>query len=213
MALADELLELAQDIAKLHVANPRQASLRRAVSTAYYAIFHLLISEATLNWARPELRPALGRLFDHGPMNTASTNKVADLDTHFKGDPPQGPERNVAEHLRRVAIAFSQAQQRRIDADYNTAKEVTDTDMIDQIETVRDAFKRWNLIRDEGIAQAYLLSMLGSQRRQSEPKRPKEQKGRKKKSGKPQPPPSFNAIEEIGVAAVKLLVERAPTLL
>jgi len=186
MALANGLLELAQDIAKLH-ANPRQASLRRAISTAYYALFHLLISQATLNWARPELRPALGRLFDHGPMNTASTNKVADLNTYFNDDPPESSERIVSGHLRTVAKAFVQSQQRRIDADYNTAKEVTDFDMLTQIDIVTNAFKSWNLIRDEGIAQAYLLSMLGSQRRQSEPKRPQEQKGRKKKSGKLKP--------------------------
>ena len=68
MAYADELLELAQDIANLHPDHPHQASLRRAVSTAYYALFHLLISEATANWQRPELRAVLGRVFDHGPM-------------------------------------------------------------------------------------------------------------------------------------------------
>ena len=54
MAFHDDLLELAQDLANLHPEDPHQASLRRAVSTAYYALFHLLISEATANWARPE---------------------------------------------------------------------------------------------------------------------------------------------------------------
>jgi len=72
MAYADELLELAQDIANLHPLKPHQASLRRAVSTAYYALFHLLISEATANWNRPELRGALARVFDHGPMKQAA---------------------------------------------------------------------------------------------------------------------------------------------
>jgi len=68
----------------------RQANLRRSVSTAYYALFHLLISEATLNWARPELRPMLGRLFDHGPMCSASENKEADLNRYLGDDPPEG---------------------------------------------------------------------------------------------------------------------------
>jgi hypothetical protein len=38
VAYADELLELALDIASLHAERPHQASLRRAVSTAYYAV-------------------------------------------------------------------------------------------------------------------------------------------------------------------------------
>jgi len=49
MAFPDDLLELAQQLADLHPESPHQASLRRAVSTAYYALFHLLISEATTN--------------------------------------------------------------------------------------------------------------------------------------------------------------------
>ena len=61
MDFAQELLELAKGLADLHPEKAHQASLRRAVSTAYYAIFHLLISEATSNWARPELRNQLGR--------------------------------------------------------------------------------------------------------------------------------------------------------
>ena len=39
--------------------NPKQASLRRALSTAYYALFHLLISEAVANWNRVNLRQRL----------------------------------------------------------------------------------------------------------------------------------------------------------
>ena len=37
MAFPDDLLELAQDLANLHPGSLHQASLRRAVSTAYYA--------------------------------------------------------------------------------------------------------------------------------------------------------------------------------
>ena len=62
MAFADDLLALAQDISDLPSTGRRQATIRRAISTAYYALFHLLILEATLNWARPELRPILAKL-------------------------------------------------------------------------------------------------------------------------------------------------------
>ena len=66
-AVSGDLLELARDLADLHPESPPQPSLRRAVSTAYYALFHLLISEAPANWARPELRAILGPLFRPWP--------------------------------------------------------------------------------------------------------------------------------------------------
>jgi hypothetical protein len=40
---------------------------RRAVSTAYYALFHLLIHDATRNWKRAAQRPLLARGFDQSP--------------------------------------------------------------------------------------------------------------------------------------------------
>ena len=36
----DDLIELAEFIAKRDAGRPKQASLRRAISTAYYAVFH-----------------------------------------------------------------------------------------------------------------------------------------------------------------------------
>jgi hypothetical protein len=191
MAFPDDLLELAQDLADLHPEIPHQASLRRAVSTAYYALFHLLISETTANWARPELRAILGRCFDHGPMKTASETKVSQINTAFKDNPPEGAEKTAAIHLRTVANAFIQAQQRRNDADYSMAKEWTPVEVDKQIASVNEAFKTWNLIRDEAVAQAYLVSLLGAkERRPNEPKLPKARTERNKKRPDPETPPT-----------------------
>jgi hypothetical protein len=68
MAFADDLLEQAYHLARRERKNPIQASLRRAVSTAYYALFHLLIDEAVGNWAVERQRSVLARTFDHGRM-------------------------------------------------------------------------------------------------------------------------------------------------
>jgi hypothetical protein len=87
MAYADDLLEVAQHLAKLDSDKPRQACLRRSVSTAYYALFHLLIAEATSNWKHTESRPELGRLFGHGKMKSASREKRAELEAYFKKIP------------------------------------------------------------------------------------------------------------------------------
>jgi uncharacterized protein (UPF0332 family) len=165
MPFADDLLELAQHLANLEPENPRQASLRRAVSTAYYALFHLLISEATLNWNRIELRSALGRVFEHGKMKGASEEKRSELNSEFKKNPPSSPELTTLKHLHTVADTFIQAQQKRNDADYDTAQEWTQTDVLTQIDAVSAAFRSWNIIREEPVAQAYLVSLLGKKRR------------------------------------------------
>ncbi len=169
MAYADELLELAQEIANLHSQQPHQASLRRAVSTAYYALFHLLISEATSNWSRPEFRAILARVFDHGPMKQAADKGVSEIQSYLKAKPPEGPEREAANHLYNVANTFAQAQYHRTEADYNTARTWVQMEVLLHIEGIAEAFKSWSIIREKPAAQAFLISMLPSkERRQNE---------------------------------------------
>jgi hypothetical protein len=169
MAFPDDLLELARHLADLHTESPHQASLRRAVSTAYYALFHLLISEATVNWARPELRAKLGRCFDHGPMKNASKITVSQINRDIKRNSFAGSEKTVALHLRTVANAFIQAQQRRNDADYKMDKEWKPIEVAANIASVTEAFETWVIIREEPAAQAYLVSLLGTREGRGQP--------------------------------------------
>src|SRR5450432_2760884 len=114
MTYADELLELAQDIANLHPQDePHQPSLRRAVSTSYYALFHLLISEATRNWKQPDQRAALGRYFQHGVMANASNKQKAECSKFLNTNPPPapGPDLDCMTHLLTISFAFHQAYQ------------------------------------------------------------------------------------------------------
>src|SRR5258708_11232974 len=116
MSLHHELLQQAVMLAHKEPRNPKQASLRRAVSTAYYALFHLLISESVANWSRHDLRTSLGRAFDHAPMKGAS-NRVLNTDTFpFVGQDPV-----VVTRLRTVATTFVQLQDKRHTADYDTS--------------------------------------------------------------------------------------------
>ena len=95
MALASDLLEQAYHLARREPKRPRQASLRRAVSTSYYALFHLLISEATLNWRQSSQRAALGRYFQHGSMAKASDKQKADCNRFLTSIPPPAPGKSV----------------------------------------------------------------------------------------------------------------------
>lgn len=75
----DDLLQLARRTFELDAGpgRPRQATLRRTISTAYYALFHLLVSEATsrMGLRGPDAKRfqrGLGRAFEHETMKLAS---------------------------------------------------------------------------------------------------------------------------------------------
>jgi hypothetical protein len=73
------MLEQSRDLANREPKRPRQASLRRAVSTAYYALFHLLATETTKNWKRPAERFTLARMFEHTSMGKVCATKRGEL--------------------------------------------------------------------------------------------------------------------------------------
>ncbi len=153
MAYHDDLLQLAIDLTDKD--GVTQAELRRGVSTAYYALFHLLVSETTLNWNRDSSRNALGRMFDHGLMKRVS-DRVADI----KKMPFEGRDPIAVSGVRLVAEAFVYLQDRRHIADYDNGKLWTRWEATVAVSGVRSAFIMWHEIRESDIAQDYLVSLL-----------------------------------------------------
>jgi len=159
MAYHDDLLRQALYLVHKEPRNPKQASLRRGVSTAYYALFHLLIGEAVANWNVVSLRAALGRAFDHGIMKAAS-NRIQDTrQFSFTGEDP-----GVVAALRAVAKTFAQLQEKRHIADYDNTTFWTRTEALTQVKSAEQAFNTWKSIRSELIAQAYLVSLAVKKR-------------------------------------------------
>ena len=153
MAYHDDLLAHALEF--VHRSPPTQLSLRRAVSAAYYAVFHFLISEATSNWGNVSLRTALGRAYDHGVMKTAS-NRILDKERF----PFTGQDATVVRNLRFVGRSFSQLQEAREFADYNLTKDLDPAEALAQVRSAEEIFNAWPSIRGQQIAQAYLVSLL-----------------------------------------------------
>jgi len=113
MSFADGLLEQAYHLVNKDGSSPKVASLRRAVSTAYYALFHLLIDEAVGHWGVARYRSTLARTFEHKLMRKVCDNLVAQF--YSKKQPvAQLPLKTVAER-------FSELQQRRHKADYDNS--------------------------------------------------------------------------------------------
>ncbi len=155
LAFHDDLLSLAVELVHKDPSSPKQVSLRRAVSTAYYALFHLLISETIANWSRASSRNTLGRMFDHGRMKTVSKRFSETNKAPFKGENPA-----VVQNVSAMAKTFVQLQDKRIIADYDNATFWTPTQAKAEVKAVEKAFIEWKLIRDEEIAQKYLVSLL-----------------------------------------------------
>ena len=165
MPFANDLLEQARHLANREPKRPKQASLRRAVSTAYYALFHLLVTETAKNWKRPAERHTLARMLDHGTMRQACTTKHDELNAYFKKRPPASRQRDVSEHLRIITSTFVLMLQHRHTADYDSSTKWTRTDTLEKIESVEAAFRSWREIRAEHDAQNFLVTLLLRERK------------------------------------------------
>jgi hypothetical protein len=125
MGLAQDLLHGTDHPDTYKSANPDQASLRRAVSTAYYALFHLLVEEAGQRWSgSSEARTGMERAFQHGPMKNTSMQfrKKIWEDWHSN-------QRAIPSAIQKIASAFVNLQEERHAADYDNHEQWTTTDV------------------------------------------------------------------------------------
>lgn len=155
--LHQELLDVAFHLAESDSDVPTQARLRRSASTAYYALFHFLISEATSNWSHPETRPALGRLFPHGRMKAAAVEKRAEAERLLT----KNKEDREARSLHFVADTFIKLQQRREQADYDTSGAWTPIDAFTLWDDADTAVSYLKSIRHTVSTQLFLVSLFG----------------------------------------------------
>ena len=162
MSLHADLLRQARQLALKEPRRPSQASLRRAISASYYALFHLLVDEATKRMFagrdRAALRGYLGRAFVHGDMK-----RVAQQFSDSGVSPKLGPGMNgqaVQSELAGVAATFVDLQPARHEADYDTTLRFTRRDAIDLVDRAEQAFRDWNTVRRSVQADVFLAGLL-----------------------------------------------------
>lgn len=158
MSLHQDLLEQARHLIDRDPTRPKQASLRRAISTAYYALFHLLLDEATRMMASdPGLRRLIGRAFAHDEMKKASNAfKSTGLPPHVQAICGAG----VPKDLKDLAGIFVELQEARHEADYKLDRSFTRAHARYLVDRAGQAFQSWNAIRTQPIAKVYLASLL-----------------------------------------------------
>lgn len=163
MPLADELLSHSR---ALLIGSPSAIHLRRAVSAAYYALFHLL-SAAVAEQVSPDLpfglRGRTQRALDHGSMVKVArqfSQPGVIPDAIPKDIGSWGP---VSQRLANVAAAFADLQSARYAADYD----VLDADgkigpqwALDCVTKAEDAFRDWHAERTSEAAKVLLAALI-----------------------------------------------------
>lgn len=147
MSLSSDLLAQARTLASKEPQRPKQASLRRAVSAAYYSLFHLLTEDAARamfgGTDASDLRNALCRAFQHRTMKKAAQGFGA---TNL-ADPWKQLLAAPSPQLILVAGTFVDLQQARHQADYDLAHRLTRAEAIDLVERAEVATAAWKSIR------------------------------------------------------------------
>lgn len=159
--LPEHLLEQARHLARRERTRPRQASLRRAISTAYYALFHFLIREA-VRQIGPNLDEGndnrVYRWFDHGTMYRvarAFSEEVVRI-PNSKEVLISGNSRSI----RFIALTFAQLQELRHAADYDPGASFQREDVMEKIDRIGTAFLLWPTVRRSPESGTLLISLL-----------------------------------------------------
>jgi len=160
MALPDDLLEQAQFLVQREQRRPRQASLRRAVSTSYYAVFHLL-SASSASQASPAvplgLSERIQRSLEHGAMKQAAksfeSRHLPDHIRPFVTDP-------MPAALVSVARSFVRLQDERHKADYDVALRFDRAAAQDAVALATQLFADWDAIKNTEDAHVFLASLM-----------------------------------------------------
>jgi len=158
--VADFLIHAANLVAASKTSGCEQIDLRRAVSAAYYAVFHLLTMAAAESWAVPTDRVRFARLFEHGKMKNASNGLPARIDKRL-GAKPSASDVAIGDELKFISEEFKALQDDRHIADYDNSKVWSYTEVENVIIRAHDLHDKWLPIAKTPLAMGYLLDMLG----------------------------------------------------
>ena len=166
MSLPSDLLAQAKHLATKEPKRPKQASLRRAVSSAYYALFHFLTRESSKFLVggnapgRRELRQAMRRAFVHGEMKSVSKSFASNSPART-WQPAAGP---ISVEVAIVAETFVELQDARHEADYDHARAWTRQEALDLVRRTEQALTAWEKAKGSRDGCTFLVALLARSR-------------------------------------------------
>lgn len=134
----DDLLDIASRLARLEEGKPRQASLRRAISSTYYALFHALAAlcaNKLVGYSKPwNIYAPIYRTLDHGKAKDVFKRMSTGHGTEIAG----------------IGQTFILLQEQRHAADYDPSPlRIGRAETLDLIERARQAISRLDALSDD----------------------------------------------------------------
>jgi uncharacterized protein (UPF0332 family) len=158
-----DLLEQAARLAKLDAKKPKQANLRRAISSAYYALFHLLVDEACrvqigAQHSQAPFRQVLGRAFAHSVMKEAC--KSFGGGTLKKGVAKGLPAGfAIPPEIRELAETFVDLQDWRHVADYDLTERFKRSDVLSLVNEVERRIQAFTQLASSNEKRFFLACL------------------------------------------------------
>lgn len=156
------LLKQARELAERDANKPIEVNLRRAVSAAYYGLFHFLVDRACrviVGGRRDQLayRQLLARAFKHEEMKKA-------CDSLSAGTLKPGVERVLgkqwAEQFKSIASTFIELQLKRNLADYDLSHRFTRSDVLQVVSDAEKAVEEFGQLEDSNEKRFFLTCLL-----------------------------------------------------
>ncbi len=159
----DDLFSQARMLATFDPGKPKQANLRRAVSSAYYALFHFLVDQACraqigTQHSQAGYRHAIARAFSHAVMKQACTSFGGGTlkSTVLKGLPATF---SVPPEIRTLAGYFVELQEKRHQADYDLSERFQRVDVMTQITMAESCVTHFALLPSSDEKRFFLACL------------------------------------------------------
>lgn len=163
----EDLFKQAEMLAKTDARKPRQVSLRRAVSSAYYGLFHFLVAESCClifgrQHAQSVYRNTLGRAFAHTVMKQACVSFAGGnlKETVIKGLPRDSSGRYpIHQPIREIALAFRNLQDQRNLADYDRNERFKRSDVLMLVHEAKEVVANFVALADSDDKRFFLTCL------------------------------------------------------
>ena len=159
----NDLLRQARDLAILDAKKPKQANLRRAVSAAYYGLFHYLVDQSCrlvigTQHAQSPYRQILGRAFQHAAMKEACKSFSGGT---LKASVSKGLPTSftIPPEITKLAATFPELQYKRHLADYDLTERFHRNDVLGLIQQVETAIQKFQNLTSSNEKKFFLACL------------------------------------------------------
>jgi uncharacterized protein (UPF0332 family) len=159
MGLAEDLFNQAQFLSYHERGRPKQATLRRSISTGYYAVFHLLVASAAISLVpnKPSgLVAKVSRAFQHGEMKQVCLSFRNEHPPDSLGTPLKP---KIPRDLQFVAGTLVVLQELRHKADYDTGILFARAQAREAVNRAEELFMAWKRIAKPDEARVFLAAL------------------------------------------------------